>query len=38
MILTVLIASLTCLCIILSVLFFPEVRIGKKKIGTAWTS
>lgn len=36
MILTVLIASLTCLCIILSVLFFPEVRIGKKKIGVYW--
>ena len=36
MILTVLIASLTCLSIILSVLFFPEVRIGKKKIGVYW--
>ncbi len=36
MIPTVLIASLTCLCIILSVLFFPEIRIGKKKIGVYW--
>ena len=36
MILTLLIASLTCLCIILSVLFFPETRIGKKKIGVYW--
>ena len=36
MIPTVLIASLTCLFIILSVLFFPEIRIGKKKIGVYW--
>lgn len=36
MIATVLIASLTCLTIILSVLFFPEIRIGKKKIGVYW--
>ena len=36
MISTVLISSLTCLLIILSVLLFPEVRIGKKKIGVYW--
>ena len=36
MIPTILIASLTALTIILSVLFFPEIRIGKKKIGIYW--
>ena len=36
MIATVLISALTCLLIILSVLLFPEVRIGKKKIGVYW--
>ena len=36
MIPTILIASLTCLAIILSVLLFPEVRIGKKKVGLYW--
>ena len=36
MIPTVLISSLTCLTIILSVLFFPEIRIGKKTIGVYW--
>ena len=36
MILTILIASLTCLTVILSVLFFPEIRIGGKRIGVYW--
>ena len=36
MIPTILISSLTCLLIILSVLFFPEIRVGKKKIGVYW--
>ena len=36
MIPTVLIASLTSLTIVLSVLFFPEVKIGRKKIGVYW--
>ena len=36
MIATLSIASLTCLSIILSVLFFPEIRVGRKRIGLYW--
>ena len=36
MIPTVLISSLTCLLIILSVLFFPEISVGRKRIGVYW--
>ena len=36
MIVSIIIASVTCICLILSILFFPRINIGKFAIGTYW--
>ena len=36
MIATVIIAVLTCVCLILSVLFFPKIKLFKKELDTYW--
>ncbi|MBQ7408824.1 MAG: hypothetical protein IJW13_06120 [Clostridia bacterium] len=36
MIATVIISLATCLCLVLSVLFFPKITIAKKQLGTYW--
>lgn len=36
MILTIIISSITCILLILSILFFPRIKIGKIALGTYW--